>query len=181
MLPGRKDRRAPASGREPAPPQRTPSRAGGSLTMVMSRSDKLATSSGELASLAPAATSDSAREAVRFQTVKEYPAFKRFNPIGRPIRPSPINPTFEPGPMIRFGLGLLPGPILTPGLMLVVGRVSRVTKSLLRAMLPKAGPSRPKYRVDSVDCNRIGAKACCRGFGGRLSSGGLGTILEWKD
>src|SRR5580700_2849910 len=120
MLPGRKDRRAPAPGREPAPPQRTPSRAGGSLTMVMSTSDELATSSAELASLAPAATSDSAREAVRFQTVKEYPAFKRFNPIGRPIRPSPIKPTFEPRPMICFGRGLVPGPILTPGPMLVV-------------------------------------------------------------
>src|SRR5580700_5638151 len=127
MLPGRKDPRAPAPW--PEPPQRTASRAGGSLTMVMSASEEPATSSGELASLAPAATSDSAREAVRFQTVKEYPAFNRFNPIGRPIRPSPINPTFEPGPMIRFGPGLVPGPILTPGPMLVVGRVSGVTKA----------------------------------------------------
>src|SRR5580704_10564313 len=143
MLPGRKDRRAPEPWREPESPQRTPSRAGGSLTMVMSASEEPATSSGELASLAPAATSDSAREAVRFQTVKEYPAFKRFKPIGRPIRPSPINPTFEPGPMIRVGLGFTPGPILTAGPMLVWGRVSLVTKSLLRATLPEGGPSRP--------------------------------------
>src|ERR1700722_6037918 len=128
MLPGRRDPKAPAPGLEPEPPQRTPSRAGGSLTMVMSTSEVLATSSGKLASLAPAATSDSAREAVRFQTVKEYPAFNRFNPIGRPIRPSPINPTFEPGPMIRVGLTCAPGPILTPGPILVVGRLSRVTR-----------------------------------------------------
>src|SRR5713101_5977560 len=78
----------------PAGPQRTSSRAGGSLTMVRRKSEAAATSCGDLASLAPAATSSSAREAVRFQTVSAWPAFKRFMPMGRPMRPSPMSPIF---------------------------------------------------------------------------------------
>src|SRR6267378_2731577 len=78
----------------PAGPQRTSSRAGGSLTMVRRKSDAAATSSGDLASLAPAATSSSAREGVRFQTVSEWPAFRRFMPMGRPMRPRPMSPIF---------------------------------------------------------------------------------------
>src|SRR5713226_8158222 len=78
----------------PPVPQRTSSRAGGSLTMVRRKPEAAATSCGDFASLAPAATSSSAREAVRFQTVRAKPALMRFSPIGRPIRPRPINPIF---------------------------------------------------------------------------------------
>src|SRR5215472_5563702 len=76
----------------PAEPQRTSSSAGGSLTMVRRKSEAAATSWGDLASLAPAATSSSAREAVRFQTVSGWPALMRFIPMGRPMRSSPIRP-----------------------------------------------------------------------------------------
>src|SRR2546423_8281073 len=78
----------------PFEPHKTSSSAGGSLTIVRRKSQAAATSCGDFASLAPAATSSSAREAVRFHTVREYPALMRFIPIGRPIRPSPINPIF---------------------------------------------------------------------------------------
>src|SRR6267143_935576 len=78
----------------PAEPQRTSSRAGGSLTMVRRKSEAAATSCGDLASLAPAARSSLAREAVRFQTVSEWPAFRRFIPMGRPMRPRPMSPIF---------------------------------------------------------------------------------------
>src|SRR5713226_3479572 len=50
-------------------PKRTPSNAGGSLTMVIRTSEDVATSFGETASVAPSATSSFARGAVRFQTV----------------------------------------------------------------------------------------------------------------
>src|SRR5947207_1691438 len=46
----------------PQLPQSTSSRAGGSLTMVSKKSAAAATSPGDFASLAPAATSSSARE-----------------------------------------------------------------------------------------------------------------------
>src|ERR1700681_125859 len=78
----------------PLGPQRISSRAGGSLTMVRRKSEAAATSCGDLASLAPAATSSSAREAVRFQTVREYPALMRYMLMGRPIRPRPMSPIF---------------------------------------------------------------------------------------
>src|SRR5258707_1747893 len=78
----------------PLGPQRISSRAGGSLTMEIRKSAAAATSCGDFASVAPAATSSSAREAVRFHTVREWPALMRFMPMGRPIRPRPINPIF---------------------------------------------------------------------------------------
>src|SRR5271169_5239122 len=155
MLPGRRDSRAPELWLEAEPPHRTPSRAGGSLTMVISTSEPAATSWGDLASVAPAATSDSAREAVRFQTVKEYPAFKRFKPMGRPMSPSPINPTFEPGPMVPREPTFAPGPTFTPGPMLVLGRSSGVTKILLRITARKTGHGGENVGLQRVDCNRI--------------------------
>src|SRR5271170_3900498 len=103
MLPGRSAPSAPESLPAPEAPQSTPSSAGGSLTIVINTSEAAASSRGEAASLAPAAPSGSAREGVRFQTVSAYPAFKRFRPMGRPIRPSPISPTLEPGPIMVFG------------------------------------------------------------------------------
>src|SRR5712691_10716778 len=76
----------------PLGPHKTSSSAGGSLTMVRRKSQLPATSCGDFASFAPAVTSSSAREAVRFQTVSEYPAFKRFIPTGLTMSPRPIKP-----------------------------------------------------------------------------------------
>src|SRR5437899_1968674 len=78
----------------PFEPHKTSSSAGGSLTIVRRKSAAAATSCGDFAGFAPAATNSSAREAVRFHTVREYPALMRFMPMGRPIKPSPINPIF---------------------------------------------------------------------------------------
>ena len=78
----------------PFGPHKTSSNAGGSLTIVRRKSEVAATSCGDFASFAPAATRSSAREAVRFHTVREYPALIRFMPMGRPIKPRPINPIF---------------------------------------------------------------------------------------
>src|SRR6266700_8268674 len=73
--------------------QRTSSSAGGSLTMVMRLSAAAAASLGEAARRAPAATRESARDAVRFHTTSGNPALRRLWPMGRPISPSPIKPT----------------------------------------------------------------------------------------
>src|SRR5712692_2558290 len=82
-------------------PHKTSSSAGGSLTMLRRKSEAAASSWGDFASPAPAATSSSARAGVRFHTVTGYPAFNRFMLMGRPIKPSPINP------MAGFKEGLL--------------------------------------------------------------------------
>src|SRR5258708_17772288 len=78
----------------PLGPQRISSRAGGALTREIRKSAGAETSWGDFASVAPAATSSSAREVVRFHTVREWPALMRFMPMGRPIRPRPMNPIF---------------------------------------------------------------------------------------
>src|SRR4029077_19922841 len=82
----------------PSAPQSTSSSAGGSLTIVISTSEAAATSRGDFASVAPAPTNSSARDAVRFHTVTACPALTKFRAIGRPMRPSPITPilAFEP-------------------------------------------------------------------------------------
>src|SRR6202035_1260467 len=59
-------------------------------------------SRGDAASFAPAATNSSARDVVRFHTVKGKPAFNKFMPMGLPINPRPINPTFVCGPITKF-------------------------------------------------------------------------------
>src|SRR2546421_4599812 len=97
----------------PFEPHKTSSSAGGSLTMVRRKSEAAATSCGDFASFAPAATRSSAREAVRFHTVREYPALMRFMPMGRPIKPSPINPIFLPADDSKEGLLELAGVIQT--------------------------------------------------------------------
>src|SRR5579863_3728726 len=74
-------------------PQRTCSRAGGSLTIVIRTSAAAAASLGEEARRAPAATKESAREAVRFQTTSGKPALRRLCPMGRPMRPRPMRLT----------------------------------------------------------------------------------------
>src|ERR1700722_5714350 len=83
-------------------PHKTSSSAGGSLTMESTISELAASSRGHRASFAPAATSSSARDAVRFQTVKGKPAFNKFIPMGLPISPKPISPTFVCGPITEF-------------------------------------------------------------------------------
>src|SRR5215475_4134916 len=82
----------------PLLPHSTSSSAGGSLTIVISTSASLAASFGDFASFAPAATNSSARDAVRFHTITACPAFTKFIAIGRPIRPSPINPIYAFAP-----------------------------------------------------------------------------------
>src|SRR5215469_17422569 len=103
-LPDFKAASAPSFGSSEA--HRTDSRAGGSLTMVISTSLAAATSRGDLATVAPAESSFSAREVVRFQTVKRCPAFNKFMAIGRPIRPKPMKPIFR-GTAAVFTIGLL--------------------------------------------------------------------------
>src|SRR3989440_9640731 len=102
----------------PFEPHKTSSSAGGSLTIVRRKSAAAATSCGDFAGFAPAATSSSAREAVRFHTVRECPALMRFMPMGRPIKPSPINPIFfVPAEGSKGGLlelaGALPAPLIS--------------------------------------------------------------------
>jgi hypothetical protein len=92
VLPGFRAASAP----DPFPsfPHRTLSSAGGSLTIVSRISDAAATSLGDVASVAPMATNSLAREVVRFHTVSANPALNKFIPIGWPIKPRPIRPTF---------------------------------------------------------------------------------------
>src|SRR3982074_3595528 len=66
--------------------------------MESTNSELAASSRGDCASFAPVATSSSARDAVRFQTVNGKPAFNKFIPMGLPISPRPISPTFGCGP-----------------------------------------------------------------------------------
>src|SRR5215471_1836402 len=73
--------------------QSTSSRAGGSLTIVMSTSEAVATSRGDAASFAPAATREPALEAVRFHTTRGNPALRRLWHMGLPMRPRPMKPT----------------------------------------------------------------------------------------
>src|SRR5258708_17333930 len=61
--------------------------------MVMRISAAAAASLGEAARRAPAASRESARDAVRFHTTSGNPALRRLWPMGRPIRPSPIKLT----------------------------------------------------------------------------------------
>src|ERR1700733_5687191 len=79
--------------RTPSVPQRMLSSAGGSLTMVMTKSEAAATARGDSAQRAPSCKRSSALLAVRFQTVSGNPALSKLRPMGLPISPSPISPT----------------------------------------------------------------------------------------
>src|SRR5436190_15283506 len=61
--------------------------------MVIRMSAAAAASFADAARRAPAATSESARDAVRFQTTRGNPALRRLWAMGRPIRPSPMKLT----------------------------------------------------------------------------------------
>ena len=76
----------------PSGPRITSSTSGESVSMVMVTSLAAAASAAEPARFAPAATSSSIRDAVRFHTVTSYPAFSRFLLMGLPMMPSPTNP-----------------------------------------------------------------------------------------
>jgi len=60
--------------------------------MAITTSEAAATSTGDPAHAAPAATTSAAFSRVRFQTVTGKPALKSAWLIGRPIKPIPINP-----------------------------------------------------------------------------------------
>jgi len=63
--------------------------------MVMITSASRTASAGLAATLAPAAWSGSARDAVRFQTISGYRAASRRLAIGLPIIPRPIKAIFS--------------------------------------------------------------------------------------
>lgn len=62
--------------------------------MVITTSDLPATSRGELAATAPAATSSFTGSGLRSCTARKYPDFIRLAAIGWPMLPRPINPSF---------------------------------------------------------------------------------------
>lgn len=64
------------------------------LTIVITTSAPAAASFGEDATAAPCSARGAALDAVRLNTVTGYPAFNRFEAIGAPIVPRPINPIF---------------------------------------------------------------------------------------
>jgi hypothetical protein len=76
----------------PSGPSSTRSTSGESGTIVKMRVACRATSAGELARAAPAATTSSTGSGLRLCTTSGNPAFNRFFAMGRPISPSPMNP-----------------------------------------------------------------------------------------
>jgi hypothetical protein len=68
-------------------------------TMQIVRWHLAATASGEVSTVAPAATSGSSRAELISCTTSSNPAFTRLSAIGPPILPSPTNPTL---PAIAF-------------------------------------------------------------------------------
>ena len=68
-------------------------------TMQIVRWHLAATASGEVSTVAPAATSGSSRAELISCTTSSNPAFTRLRAIGPPILPSPTNPTL---PAIAF-------------------------------------------------------------------------------
>jgi hypothetical protein len=89
---------APAT---PSGPSATASSAAGSASMVITISASRAASAGVRAARAPSSTSGPVRPAVRFQTIRSWPAARTRPAIGVPIRPSPrkamvvMNPPFR--------------------------------------------------------------------------------------
>ena len=76
----------------PSGPSRTCSTSGESGSIVKMRVARRATSAGEAARSAPAATSSSTGAGLRLWTTNGKPAFSRFFAMGLPIRPRPMNP-----------------------------------------------------------------------------------------
>jgi hypothetical protein len=68
-------------------------------------------------------------------------------PIGRPISPRPISPTFAPGSMVLVVPKLAPGPICAPGPIVVFGE-SLDTEFLLGNSLALRRPA-PRQKLFS--------------------------------
>ena len=77
----------------PSGPSRTRSTSGESGSIVTMRVARRATSAGDAARAAPAATSSSTGPWLRLWTTRLNPFLMRFLAIGRPMTPSPMNPT----------------------------------------------------------------------------------------
>ena len=77
----------------PSGPSRTSATSGESGSIVTMRVARRATSAGEAAGAAPAATSSSTAAWLRLWTTRLNPLVMRFFAIGRPMTPSPMNPT----------------------------------------------------------------------------------------
>ena len=77
----------------PSLPSATSSTSGEFGSMAMMTSDWAATSFGLEAALAPAPTSSCTGPWLRLWTTSGYPALSKFLAMGRPMIPSPINPT----------------------------------------------------------------------------------------
>src|SRR6266478_4726816 len=155
----------------PFEPHKTSSSAGGSLTIVRRKSEAAATSCGDFASFAPAATSSSAREPVRFHTVREYPALMRFMPMGRPIKPSPTNPIF-----------LVPAEGSKGGLLEIGGRNGRLQVTQKEETIVAESQSRSREANISNGSGGFGStgeREDARGAaGGSSRSGGDGSPVR---
>ena len=77
----------------PSSPATTRSTSGESGSMVMTTSDRSATSLGLSATVAPSPASSSAFSLVRLYRTSSWPASIRFRAIGLPMMPSPMKPT----------------------------------------------------------------------------------------
>jgi hypothetical protein len=77
----------------PFGPSSTSATSGESGTIVMIRVALFATSAGDAARSAPASTTSSTGPWLRLCATTGKPAFNRFFAMGRPISPSPMNPT----------------------------------------------------------------------------------------
>ena len=91
----------------PSGPSSTNSTSGESGTIVKIRVARRATSAGDDALRAPAATRSSTGPGLRLLTTRGKPALSRFLAMGRPMRPSPINPTVS---IIRGSIVRADGP-----------------------------------------------------------------------
>ena len=96
-------RRAPCT--IPCSPSVTSSTAFVSVTIVSVMSLRAATSAGDAAPWAPAATSGAMTSGRRAQTRTACPCLNRFLTIGAPIAPSPTNPSLDIRPTILLFRG----------------------------------------------------------------------------
>ena len=83
-----------APSRIPFAPRTTCSTSGESGKLVHRNSTCPATSAGELAALAPSATSASTMARLRLWTTSSWPAFIRLRAMAAPMMPSPMYPIF---------------------------------------------------------------------------------------
>src|SRR5208282_5851595 len=77
---------------------------------------------------------------------------------------------FEPGPMFLIALKFAPVPAFSPEPKLVLGRSSKIMKSLLRARATNRGRPGENVGLQRVDCNRIAEVESCGGSGKKQSA-----------